>query len=154
MQLDTSQYFLFNAMADDMVKECGKMDEHIKDAGGIDMMVVGIGLNGHIGFNEPGTSFNSLCHVAELDETTKTVGQKYFLQRSDFSKGITIGLGAFTCGKESIAAGKWNKEGKSNTTNSGRVLIQKTFPASIMQQHTNGFILVDEEAAFLLNEPN
>jgi 6-phosphogluconolactonase/glucosamine-6-phosphate isomerase/deaminase len=41
-------------------------------------MIVGIGMNGHIGFNEPGTSFAALSHVAELDEITKSVGQKYF----------------------------------------------------------------------------
>ena len=49
-----SQYFLFNAMADDLKNECKKMDKFITEKGGIDIMIVGIGMNGHIGFNEPG----------------------------------------------------------------------------------------------------
>ena len=76
LQLSSSQYFLFNAMADDLKSECSKMDKVIADKGGIDIMIVGIGMNGHIGFNEPGTSFAALSHVAALDEITKSVGQK------------------------------------------------------------------------------
>ena len=53
------------------------MDQMIAEKGGIDLMLVGIGMNGHIGFNEPGTDFNILSHVINLDETTITVGQKY-----------------------------------------------------------------------------
>ena len=72
-------------------------------------------------------------------KTTKTVGEKDLRQRrQSWSKGITIGW-PFTLGKESIAGCKWNKEGKSNTTNN-KGSYTENFSASIMQQHTNGFI--------------
>ena len=70
-------------MAENLEAECKKMDAAIAGKGGIDIMLVGIGMNGHIGFNEPGTPFNILCHVAELDDTTKSVG-KNILKRKRF----------------------------------------------------------------------
>jgi glucosamine-6-phosphate isomerase len=151
LQMAPSQYWLFNAMADDLTAECLKMDEHIKEAGGIDILLVGIGMNGHIGFNEPGTSFDSFCHVALLDETTKTVGQKYFKEQIELNKGITIGLGhLLTAKKVFLQANGIKKAEVIKQTVEGT--ITEDFPASIMQQHTNGFILVDEEAGSLLNK--
>ncbi|HEU4860789.1 MAG TPA: 6-phosphogluconolactonase, partial [Chitinophagaceae bacterium] len=63
LQLKASQYLLFDALADDLNNECEKMDTFINDKDGIDIMLVGIGMNGHIGFNEPGASFSNLSHV-------------------------------------------------------------------------------------------
>jgi galactosamine-6-phosphate isomerase len=57
--LSSSQYHLFDALAADLQNECSKMDEVILTRGGIDLMIVGIGMNGHIGFNEPGAAFIS-----------------------------------------------------------------------------------------------
>ncbi|MBN8673860.1 MAG: glucosamine-6-phosphate deaminase [Chitinophagales bacterium] len=151
LQLDASQYFLFDAMADDLVNECNKMDEHIKKIGGIDMMLVGIGMNGHIGFNEPGTPFNSFCHVARLDETTKTVGQKYFTEKMELTKGITIGLRHLLAAKKALLQANGIKKA-TVIQQAVEGLVTETFPASIMQQHTNGFILVDEEAGSFLNK--
>lgn len=128
------------------------MDEHIAAKGGIDLMIVGIGMNGHIGFNEPGTSFSSLSHVAELEEITKSVGQKkYFDEPVELSKGITIGLGHLMNTKKVLLIANGVKKAE---------VIQKTvvgpvtesFPASIMQQHKDGYVLIDEEAGSLLKK--
>ena len=153
LQLKPSQYFLFNALTDDLKNECVKMDRFISDKNGIDIMVVGIGMNGHIGFNEPGTSFNNLSHVIELDEITKSVGQKYFDEQVALSKGITLGFKHLTNAKKVFLMANGSKKAE---------VIKKTvegpvtehFPASIMQQHENGFILIDEEAASLLSKPH
>jgi galactosamine-6-phosphate isomerase len=91
LRLDSHQCHLFDALSGDLENELKKMDSVIQYRG-IDLMVVGIGMNGHIGFNEPGTSFSCLCHVADLDEVTTVVGQKYFTQNTPLSKGITVGL--------------------------------------------------------------
>ena len=151
LQLNPSQCFLFNALADDLKIECAKMDAVIADKGGIDIMLVGIGMNGHIGFNEPGTSFNKLCHVAELDNTTKSVGQKYFKEETVLHQGITIGLGHLLNAKKVFlqANGKRKAEVIKKTVEGE---VTENFPASIMQQHSNGFILIDEEAASLLTK--
>lgn len=149
LQLQPSQYFLFDAMSSDLENECKKMDAIIADKGGIDIMLVGIGMNGHIGFNEPGTPFNIQCHVIELDDTTKTVGQKYFKEKTELHKGITIGLGHLVHAKKVFlkADGKRKAEVIQKTVEGE---LSESFPASIMQQHTNGFVIVDEEAASLL----
>jgi galactosamine-6-phosphate isomerase len=149
LQLNPSQCFLFNAFADNLKSECAKMDAVIVQRGGIDLMLVGIGMNGHIGFNEPGTPFNSPCHVTELDETTKSVGQKYFTEQTALAKGITIGLAHLLNAKKCFLIANGNKKAEViKQTIEGE--ITESFPASIMQLHPNGFLVVDEEAASLL----
>lgn len=149
LQLKPSQYFLFDALSGDLKTECTKMDAVIAGKGGIDLMLVGIGMNGHIGFNEPGTSFTALSHVIELDDTTKSVGQKYFKEKTVLHQGITIGLGHLMNAKKVfLKADGQRKAEVIQKTVEGEV--SESFPASIMQQHANGFVLVDEEAASLL----
>jgi galactosamine-6-phosphate isomerase len=63
--------------------------------GGLDIMLVGVGTNGHIAMNEPGTSFDTLAHIGVLADETKEVGQKYFNTTAVLSKGITLGLRHF-----------------------------------------------------------
>lgn len=151
LQWNPSQYFLFDAMADDLQNECKKMDDLIAVKGGIDLMLVGIGINGHIGFNEPGTSFNSLSHVAILDSTTTSVGKKYFDDGRVPDKGISIGLGHLLNAKRVLLmANAEKKAGVIKKTVEGE--MKESFPASIMQMHKNGFILIDKEAASLLNK--
>ena len=86
-----SQINLFDALSNDPVSECRKMDDTIRTKGGIDLMLVGVGMNGHIGFNEPGVPMNRYAHVVELDAVTTSVGQKYFKQSTTLEKGITLG---------------------------------------------------------------
>src|SRR6185436_2976997 len=151
LQLSSSQYFLFNAMADDLKSECSKMDKVIADKGGIDIMIVGIGMNGHIGFNEPGTSFAALSHVAALDEITKSEGQKYFDGPVELGKGITIGFGHLMNTKKVFLMANGSKKAEViKKTIEGPVT--ENFPSSIMQKHANGFILIDEEAGSLLKD--
>lgn len=71
IDLPQDQYFLPNGAAPDLEKECLRYDQLIQDIGGIDLQLLGIGQNGHIGFNEPGTPFNSKTHVVQLDENTR-----------------------------------------------------------------------------------
>ena len=149
----SGQVHLFNALSPDLEKECQKMDNVIFDNGGIDLMIVGIGMNGHIGFNEPGVSFDNYSHVIELDNTTVTVGQKYFKTAVDLGKGITLGLKHLQESKKVLLIANGTKKAE---------VIKKTveekmtasFPASIMQKHPNGFVMVDEQAAGLLNRKN
>jgi galactosamine-6-phosphate isomerase len=148
LQLKSSQYFLFDALSNDLANECDKMDEVISK-NRIDIMVVGIGMNGHIGFNEPGTSFQNHCHVTELDESTKAVDQKYFSGPVELNKGITVGFAHLMNAKKVflIANGIRKAEVIRKAVDGP---ITESFPASIMQQHADGFIVVDEEAASLL----
>ncbi|CAN5619070.1 glucosamine-6-phosphate deaminase [soil metagenome] len=149
LHLPAAQFSLFDALSDDLNEECRKMDEVIAGKGGIDLMVVGVGINGHIGFNEPGVSINNYAHVIELEETTQSVGQKYFNGPVKIDKGITLGLQYLLETNKVIML--------ANGTKKAPVIkramedeISTQFPATIMRMHTNSLLMVDEEAAALL----
>ena len=144
-----TQYHLFDGMSSNLDEECRLMDAFIQAHDGIDMMVVGIGLNGHIGFNEPGSSFDHKSHVVPLDEITATVGQKYFAQPMKLEHGITLGFQHLLAAKKVylIANGTAKAEVIEKAVEGD---VTSSFPASVMQLHPNGFILVDEAAASLL----
>lgn len=149
--LSTKQFHLFDAMSNDLQNECIKMDEVIATKGGIDLMIVGIGMNGHIGFNEPAVEFSLQSHVIDLDETTVSVGQKYFKEKVVLKKGITLGLAHLMNAKKVFLLA--NGERKATVIKKAvNGEITNKFPASIMQQHKNGFVLIDENAASLLSQ--
>ena len=138
-------------MVDDLKKECEKMDKFINEKNGIDLMLVGIGMNGHIGFNEPGASFSNLSHVIELDEITKSVGQKYFNEKIELGKGMTLGFKHLLNAKKVFLMANGSKKAEViKKTVEGPVT--ENFPASIMRRHENGFVLIDDQAASLLSK--
>ncbi|MEY4628654.1 MAG: hypothetical protein RLZZ595_980 [Bacteroidota bacterium] len=147
--IQDTQYHLFNGMSSNLEEECSKMDAYIEAQGGIDLMVVGIGMNGHIGFNEPGSNFDAKSHVVPLDEITASVGQKYFQQAMTLESGITLGFHHLLATKKVylIANGKAKAEVIQKAVEGE---VTTAFPASVMQLHKNGSILVDEEAASML----
>ncbi|MBS1917813.1 MAG: glucosamine-6-phosphate deaminase [Bacteroidetes bacterium] len=149
LNISAEKIFLFDALSNDLNGECKKMDNIIKEKGGIDLIIVGIGMNGHIGFNEPGVDFSLLSHVISLHETTITVGQKYFAGAIKLSKGITLGLGHLMNAQKAIliANGKAKAEVISKTVNEP---VNNNFPAGIMQKHPDGFVFVDKDAASIL----
>lgn len=147
--LPPEQVRLFNAMTPDPEQECRLMDEFIQSKGGIDLMIVGIGMNGHIGFNEPGVSPGLRSHVIALDETTRTVGQKYFTGAATLTKGITLGLKYLLEAKTAVlfASG----EGKAPIVKAAlEGEINTGVPASLMRKHPGGRVMLDRRAASLL----
>lgn len=144
-----SQYNVFDGLSNDLSFSCKEMDEFIAQKGGIDLMIVGIGMNGHIGFNEPGIDFNQLSHVVPLDEITARVGQQYFEKPMQLSHGITLGFKHLLHTKQVfLLANGSNKAEVVKRMIEGQV--DQLFPASIMQDHSNGFVLLDLLAASLL----
>ena len=86
------QMTLFDTHASDPEAECRRIDRFIFDNGPIDLMLLGIGMNGHLGLNEPGESFGDYAKVVQLSETTMQVGQKYFSGGMKLTRGITLGM--------------------------------------------------------------
>lgn len=86
------QMTLFNTHADDLEAECRRIDQFIFDNGHIDLMLLGIGMNGHLGLNEPGGDFSDYAKVVKLSDTTMSVGQKYFSDGMRLTRGITLGV--------------------------------------------------------------
>lgn len=89
--IDDSQIEFFNGLAKDIQEECNKIDEFIK-GNPITFSLMGVGMNGHIGLNEPGSAVLDHSSVIPLSETTKEVAQKYFDEPTSLSEGITLGL--------------------------------------------------------------
>lgn len=89
--LREDQVRMFDGAAD-LAQECERMEAHLRQVGPIDYLYLGMGMNGHLALNEPGTPFTLRSHVAVLDETTKSVGQKYFAEQVTLSSGVTLGM--------------------------------------------------------------
>ncbi len=149
LNLRPDQIYVFNAKSTDLQAECARIDAVIRKWGGLDLLLVGMGMNGHIALNEPGTPFNLGCHVAELAESTKTVGQKYFDQETQLTKGITTGLRHLAEARAVILIVSGEKKAPMlRQALTGP--ITEEVPASIVQTRTDACVWVDEDAGRLL----
>lgn len=101
--LDPRQIEFFDGTAPDLEQECLRIDRFI-DRHPITFSLMGIGMNGHIGLNEPGCPILDHSCVVDLSETTRTVAQKYFRQPAALDKGITLGLGQVADSKRVVVA--------------------------------------------------
>lgn len=139
-------FCFFDGESSDLKKECVRTDNFIKKYGPIDMMLLGAGMNGHLGLNEPGISFDLYSHIVGLDETTKIVGRKYFSGEVTLTSGITLGIRYIMEAKTVIL--QLNGTRKADVVK--RLIdaeISPEFPASALKAHSNSFLLLDMEAA-------
>lgn len=145
------QLCLFDGMTADVEATCKKMNDVIDSKGGIDCMLAGVGLNGHIGFNEPGVDMSLQAHTQNLHTTTLESGQHYFNEPTEIKEGITLGMAQVmkTGGLLLLANGK-NKAAIIKKALEEEVTNQ--VPASFIQQHENGLVMLDKEAASELSK--
>ncbi|MEP7141491.1 MAG: glucosamine-6-phosphate deaminase [Ferruginibacter sp.] len=148
--IEPARIHLFDAMSADLDRECRKMDEAIAETGGIDLMIVGVGLNGHIGFNEPGVSPELYAHVINLDNITLSTGQKYFSGATALKQGITLGLKQVLQSKKLILMASGTKKAKV-IQKALEEPINNDMPAGIIRTHPQGQAMIDEDAAALLH---
>ncbi|GAB3961142.1 glucosamine-6-phosphate deaminase [Spirosoma harenae] len=149
LNLRPEQMYVFNAKADDLDAECTRIDTLIDSKGGLDLLLVGMGMNGHIGLNEPGTPFTLGCHVGDLAESTITVGQKYFKTETALSQGITLGLRHLAGAHDVILMISGAKKASIlRDVLTGPVTEQ--VPASLVQTQQNVRVWVDEAAGSLV----
>ncbi|MDD7384792.1 MAG: glucosamine-6-phosphate deaminase [Actinomycetaceae bacterium] len=137
-----------NGQAQDLIAECARYEQEIVDAGGIDLQILGIGVDGHIAFNEPGTSLGSLTHPAVLTEQTRRDNARFF--DGDITQvpthALTQGVGTILRSRTAvlIATGA-NKADAVAAMVEGPVTSLCT--GSALQLHPNVKILLDEPAA-------
>lgn len=149
LKLSASQYHLFKSAGETAGADCQQMNQVLSAKGGIDLMVVGVGMNGHIGFNEPGASLENEAHVAQLEPVTLQVGQKYFDGKTPIQKGMTLGLKQVMGARTLLAMANGEKKaGIIQTALEGT--ISNHVPISLIRQHTDGIVMLDEAAASLL----
>jgi len=137
---------LFDPCAEDLEAECRKIDQVIFDNGGIDFMLLGLGMNGHLGLNEPGADFHNYSHVMGLSDVTKTVGQKYFSQKTALSGGITVGIQHMFEAKKVVLqiSGKHKQDIVHRMYTTG---VTTDLPGSVFQVLPNSSVIMDTEAA-------
>ena len=146
VNIDPERTNVPNGMEPDAEKECGRYEELIRSLGGVDLQLLGLGHNGHIGFNEPGEAFEKETHCVELTESTIEANKRFFASADDVPKqAYTMGIKTIMQAKKILIV--VNGENKAD-------IVERAFfgpvtpevPASILQLH-NDVTLVGDEAA-------
>ncbi len=138
--------YIPDGLATDEAAECQRYDQVIKE-NPIDLQILGIGKNGHIGFNEPGTSFTKKTHKVALTESTIEANKRFFDKAEDVPiYAYSMGIASIMKSKQIIlmAYGDGKVDAVSKMVD-GPVTTE--VPASILQQHPNVILIVDEAAA-------
>lgn len=139
-----------NGIAADIQKECEDYEKIIDELGGVDLQILGIGTNGHIGFNEPSDSFSKQTSMVELAESTIESNKRFFDSAEDVPKfALSMGIKTIMKSKKIllIANGKEKADAISNAINGP---ITPQVPASVLQLHPNVVVMVDEDAGSLI----
>ncbi|HEX7421941.1 MAG TPA: glucosamine-6-phosphate deaminase [Thermoanaerobaculia bacterium] len=141
VDIDPSRMHIPNGNARDLDMECRHYEQEIEDLGGIDLMFLGLGRNGHIGFNEPGTPFRSRTRVVDLSESTRTANASYFPDGHVPSQAITMGIATILSSKRIVllAAGNGKQDAIARLRSRA---ITVDFPASALWTHANVHVLV------------
>lgn len=138
--------YLPDGLAEDAQAECARYDAIIAE-NPIDLQILGLGTNGHIGFNEPGTSFDSLTEVVDLTEETIEANARFFADRNDVPKtAISMGIKSILSAKKIVLFAYGAAK-----ADAVHAMIEKApstdLPASALQNHPDVTIIVDKEAA-------
>ena len=152
VNIDKARTYVPNGLEEDSEKACADYNEIIRSVGGIDMQLLGIGGNGHIGFNEPGAAFEKETHCVDLTESTIKANARFFETMDDVPKqAYTMGIKTIMQAKKIliVASGEDKAE-----------IVQKAFfgpitpqvPASVLQLHNDVTLVADEAALSKLSE--
>jgi glucosamine-6-phosphate deaminase len=144
--IDPARTFLPDGMNTDVEAECSRYDRVIESLGGIDLQLLGIGRNGHIGFNEPAPFFSKGTHCVTLTESTIEANKRYFASAEEVPrKAYTMGIGTIMAARKILllASGK-EKADAVRASLQGKVTPE--MPASILQFHQNAILIADQEA--------
>jgi len=136
-----------DGMAVDIDAHCEWYENEIKRCGGIDLQILGIGGNGHIAFNEPGSSLGSRTRIKTLTEQTVKDNARFFKSMDEVPKyAITMGIGTIMEAKEVILMA--NKTAKAEAIKAAiEGPVTHMTPASIIQMHRKAYVILDKEAA-------
>ncbi len=146
VNIDVANTNVPNGLAEDPEAECQRYNQVIHDMGGIDIQVLGMGHNGHIGFNEPADHFPLETHVVELQESTINANARFFASKDEVpKKAMTMGIRSIMQARQILVV--VSGEDKAE-------IVKKAFfgpvtpqvPASILQMHPN-VVLVGDKAA-------
>ena len=152
VNIDKNKTYVPNGLEEDSDKACADYNEIIRSVGGIDIQLLGIGGNGHIGFNEPGEAFEKETHCVDLTESTIKANARFFESMDEVPKQ------AYTMGIKNIMAAKKILLVATGSAKADALYkslygpITPNVPASILQLHQDVTVVADEDALRLIKE--
>lgn len=146
INIEDGNAHLPDGLAADLEEECERYNDLIESLGGVDVQVLGLGGNGHIGFNEPGDYFKKSTHLVNLDESTISANARFFKSIDEVPReAITVGVGNILSAKKIILC----VSGEQKADILRQVLtgnVTPQVPASILQFHPDCIVVADEDA--------
>ncbi|WP_409299373.1 glucosamine-6-phosphate deaminase [Peribacillus sp. SCS-26] len=146
IDIDEKNTHIPNGEAESLPEECRRYEELIESLGGVDLQVLGIGVNGHIGFNEPGTSFDSGVHVEQLDQSTRKANSRFFDSLDAVpEEALTMGIGNILKSRKILllASGSSKAEAIKQLLEGS---VSEAFPASVLKNHSDVTLIADRDA--------
>lgn len=146
VNIDIRNTHVPNGMAEDLAAECRDYDRLVEELGGIDLQLLGLGHNGHIGFNEPADFFPKGTHVVDLTQSTINANARLFACKEDVPRqALTMGIGTIlSAGKILVIVSGEDKAGAVQAAFFGPVTPR--VPASILQLHRDVVLIADAAA--------
>ena len=146
LQIEEQRISFFDGRTSNPGEECRRVDNFIQQQGGIDVAVLGLGMNGHVGMNEPGTLPVLRSHLADIAPQTQQIGQKYFTDAKILSQGLTLGIQTLKEAKHIMLI----VNGAHKASIVEKVLEEKIsdeIPATLLRNHPGLTIYLDKSAA-------
>lgn len=147
IDINLNNIYIPDGMTKDIEQECKDYENKLIEKGGMDILFLGIGNNGHIGFNEPADYFEPNTHEVQLNEDTIKANSRFFDKVEDVPKSaLTMGIKTILSAKKIVllATGSSKSDAVAKTVN-GKVTPQ--VPASVLQLHNDVTIIIDQEAS-------
>ena len=139
--IDPSNAHIPNGAAADVDCECQRYERDIASAGGIDLTFLGLGSNGHIGFNEPGAPFDSRTRVVTLTESTRAANAALFPNRQVPTHAITMGIATILESKSIVLLASGEKK-RASIERLRSCEVTEEFPASALWKHADVTVLI------------
>lgn len=146
INIDPANTNVPNGMAEDIDAECERYEELIRSLGGVDIQLLGIGRNGHIGFNEPAAAFDKMTHCVDLTESTIEANKRFFASADDVPRqAVSMGSGTIMKAKKIllIACGEDKADAVAKSFFGP---VTPEVPASILQLHSDVVVIADTAA--------
>lgn len=144
VNIDMANTNVPNGIATDLEQECKRYDRLIEELGGVDLQLLGIGHNGHIGFNEPNEFFDKTTHVVDLKQSTIDANSRFFEKIEDVPKrAITMGIKSIMSAKKVLLVAGADKKDIIERALFGPITPQ--VPASVLQFHNDLIVVVSEK---------
>jgi glucosamine-6-phosphate deaminase len=148
VDVDPANTHIPHGTAPDLAEECIHFEQEIRDAGGLGLTFLGLGRNGHIGFNEPGTAFDTRTRVVELTESTRKANADLFPSGEVPTRAITMGIATILESKRIVLliAGSGKEDAIARLENG---FIDESFPASALWRHPDVTVLATHPSRLL-----